>query len=157
MERPVPQKQFRLVARAQNERSPASRVIVKDRHPLARHLVPPSSIVRVGKALEVGIDLRRDIHDQRLNGAFFHDQLRMGSALGVGSAVRHQDREDILRTERLGGQHGAQGGIHASGKPHHHPFKPDLFHLVANEGNEDLAKKGDVCRNLYHGTVLRSQ
>jgi len=150
----VAEQQLRLIAGAEHQRLPARRVVVEDRHALARHLVASPRAVGVGETFEVRVDLACNLDLHRVDAGCRDNRIGVLQAFRARRTIGHLDAENILRPERLGGEHGADGGIDAAGEAENDALEPDLAHLVGNERRQDAPHERRVGRN-QRGIAIR--
>src|SRR5262249_37141588 len=77
-----------------------------------------------------------------------NDELGVREAFRARSLVRHHDAEDVLRSQRLGGEHRAEAGIDAARESDDDASDADFLDFVADEGGEYFSEQPDVGGNL---------
>jgi hypothetical protein len=137
----VPQQPLRAVAGPHHQRVVARGLIVEYAHPLPRHLVGAADAVGLREALEVRVNLGRDLDDLVL------DTQRLGHAHCVLQRVRRaglvgeHERDQVVRPQRPRRDVGAGRGIDATRESYHAGLSAGGAHLLPDELNDAI---GDV-------------
>jgi hypothetical protein len=130
----VAEQPFGAVARPHDECIQGRRLVVEDRHPLARHLVATAATIGVRKAPGVRVGLLRDVNLQALRARERDGGLDVLARLGRQSAVGHQYAGDAAFAQRLRSEQRHHRGIETPGKPDHGAAAAGLF----EDGRDEL-------------------
>ena len=154
---PYPSSSSVLLEVPSTERALRHRVVVEDRHALARHLVAPAGAIRIGKALEVGVHLGRDVDDLARDAEAVAHRERVDLRLRIAAPIRHEDGDDVVRAQRRHRERGHQRGVDTTGEPDDDALEPHLAHSVGDEAAEQLDDEGGVNRERVGVGVDRSR
>ena len=122
-------------------------------------LLPRRRGEAIGKALEVGVDLRRDVDAARCECRSAAPPAWRRDAVGARSAVRQDEADDVRGAQGARGQEGHQRRVDAAREPEHRAPQPALVHFGANEVHQDAFQEVGVeltvavalAQALHHG------
>ena len=144
-DRRVAEQDLALVRGAGDERAVLLRQVEEDRHALARHLVAAPHAVGPGvDAVEVGVDLRRDVDRRQGESQLPGHRRGVDRRLRIRSAVGEIESVHAIGADRADGERRGERRIDAAGQSEHEPGAAGVFDAIAQEVGERRDSEGFV-------------